>query len=442
MLLHGSRGDHKDGDNANANDNDRYLDAVEARLRRALWSFFAADALAMPSHWYYGGSRQIRQHYGPTGITDYVRPSLELPGSILNKSDLSGGGRRSFGGAGDSQTKTIIGDVICHGKQEFWHPSKQIHYHATLQAGENTLEAQLARVVMKSMVEAAAAHGGNDDDGQQHLFDADRFRNMYIDFMTTPGSHNDVYASTCHRMFFANLVYRKLPPDQCPDNDRHNVDTVDGLVLPTVVSLGVAANAAAVAASRDGDATTVEGRLEADQTWRNQVATAAVECASTTRNSRPLARAATAWGQLVGNAVLFGTVGEMPAYMAQQLGFRRMPSVQTKDSMTACYLDSAVPALLDNVVTHEHLRTSVWDALLVNANTGGENVHRGSCLGAVLGATSDEPELNPRLIEGLYDRAQLEREIDDFVDAVLLKKKRNQQQRDSELSVPAKGQEL
>lgn len=41
-------------------------------------------------------------------------------------------------------------------------------------------------------------------------------------FMTTPGSHNDVYAGTCHRMFFANFVDGK-DPKKCADNDGHNV---------------------------------------------------------------------------------------------------------------------------------------------------------------------------------------------------------------------------
>ena len=59
--------------------------------------------------------------------------------------------------------------------------------------------------------------------------DAALFRAQYVEFMTTPGSHNDAYASTCHRMFFHNLVHKKLPPEQCPDNDQHNVDTIDGL---------------------------------------------------------------------------------------------------------------------------------------------------------------------------------------------------------------------
>ena len=54
--------------------------------------------------------------------------------------------------------------------------------------------------------------------------------------MTTPGTHNDSYASTCHRMFFANLVAGK-DPSECPDNDHHNVDSMDALTLtiPVIV---------------------------------------------------------------------------------------------------------------------------------------------------------------------------------------------------------------
>jgi len=85
---------------------------------------------------------------------------------------------------------------------------------------------------MRSIVQ----HGGE--------VQADQFRKAYVDFMMTPGSHNDTYASTCHRMFFSNLKVKKLPPEECPDNDQHNVDTIDGLVLPTIASLAISARAA------------------------------------------------------------------------------------------------------------------------------------------------------------------------------------------------------
>ena len=183
--------------------------SLESRLRGALWGFFAGDALAMPTHWYYGGLPQIQRDYGRLGIQDYTAPVHNLPGSILNKSNVNGGGRGSYSTKG----KSIIGDVINHGKHHLWDPALNVHYHATLKKGENTLEAQLARVLMKSIVD----NGG--------IFQPDHFRQAYIQFMTTPDSHNDTYASTCHRMFFANLIFRKLDPKDCPDNDGHNVDT-------------------------------------------------------------------------------------------------------------------------------------------------------------------------------------------------------------------------
>merc|ERR1711972_847981 len=59
----------------------------------------------------------------------------------------------------------------------------------------------------------------------------------YVDFMTTPGTHNDAYASSYHRMFFQNRAAGK-PLHECPSNDNHNVDAIDGLVMPAVVLLG------------------------------------------------------------------------------------------------------------------------------------------------------------------------------------------------------------
>ena len=145
-------------------------------------SFFAGDALSSPTHWYYGGKRQIISDYGKE-ISDYTKPSYELYGSILNKSNLNGGGRAAYGSSAKVK-KNIIGDVILHGKANLWSPSKNIHYHATLQKGENTLEVSIARVLMKSIVA---------NDGK---FDADHFRQAYIDFMTTPEEGNSAVGCT------------------------------------------------------------------------------------------------------------------------------------------------------------------------------------------------------------------------------------------------------
>jgi len=175
---------------------------TEQRLRRALWSFFAGDALAAPTHWFYGGQSEIHHYYGPQGIDDYTKPVFELPGSVMNRSNPSGGGRCT-GKWDPDKDDVVVGTVINHGKADLWDPDRRIHYHATLKAGENTLEAQLARVLMKSIV---------DNDG---VFDADRFCKDYIKFMTTPGSHNDAYAAASHRVFFDNYYYNQFPAKEC-----------------------------------------------------------------------------------------------------------------------------------------------------------------------------------------------------------------------------------
>ncbi|CAK0909146.1 unnamed protein product [Prorocentrum cordatum] len=82
------------------------------RIRGALWGLYIGDAMAMPSHWYYGGAAQVARDYGGP-IRGYVQPRKELAGSIMNKSSTGGGGRGSDSGE-------IIGAVINHGKKQFW----------------------------------------------------------------------------------------------------------------------------------------------------------------------------------------------------------------------------------------------------------------------------------------------------------------------------------
>ena len=362
---------------------------LESRLRGALWGLFAGDALAAPTHWYYGGSHQISSDYGPGPITTYVQPVTHMAGSIMNKSNTNGGGRGSYR---KIDGVSIIGDVINHGKREYWDPTKSIHYHATLAKGENTLEVQLVRVLMKSIV----ANGGK--------FSADHFRKAYVEFMTTPGSHNDTYASTCHRMFFANLTFQKLPPEQCPDNDQHNVDTIDGLILPTITALAYAA------------------RGEVDVGAEQASQTAAV-----TRSSPVLERYSSIWTDLIDDSLHSeGSIEDALVKAAKGFGMRQTPRSNGRDEMSACYLQGSIPTLLDLIAKYTstdsdsgRTKNDAWTGLLANANVGGENVHRGSVLGAVLGARAGVENMPVELFDGLHDRDELAKEIDAFVEAVL-----------------------
>jgi len=57
-------------------------------------------------------------------------------------------------------------------------------------------------------------------------------------------------------------------------------------------------------------------------------------------------------------------------------------------------------------------------AVLANANCGGENVHRGCVLGALLGAYHGESGIPAHLKEGLHDTAALSKEIEAFKTAI------------------------
>lgn len=188
---------------------------IADRVKGALYGLLIADALAMPSHWYYGGAGQVASQYGK--ITTYVKPVTKLPGSIMSKSDTGGGGRGGFRG-------DVIGGVIFHNKKKYWAPGANYHYHQGMEAGDNTLEA----ILMRRVVNITAAAGGE--------FAPDDILADYMKFMQTPNTHNDTYCGTAHRMFFANLAGGKDPKD-CPDNDGHNVDTCDAFITAVPIAL-------------------------------------------------------------------------------------------------------------------------------------------------------------------------------------------------------------
>lgn len=162
--------------------------SINDRKKAALFGLYVGDATAMPVHWMYNLA-QLQRDYGR--ITGYVKPKDHFEGSIMNLSNTGGGGRGSD--VGD-----IIGNVINHGKKKYWGRGGNYHYHLGLDAGklsrsfmkriasniccyhkgENTLEAQLTRLLTRTIIE-------------KREYDNQYWLEKYIQFMTTPGSHND-----------------------------------------------------------------------------------------------------------------------------------------------------------------------------------------------------------------------------------------------------------
>ena len=102
----------------------------DSTSQAAYFGSLAADALAMPVHWYYDRSALARD-YGQ--VTRYLAPKNPHPGSILWRSHY--------------EALNEKGEIL-HDQAQFW-GQRDIHYHQFLRAGENTLNFQLATELVR-----------------------------------------------------------------------------------------------------------------------------------------------------------------------------------------------------------------------------------------------------------------------------------------------------
>ena len=277
--------------------------------------------------------------------------------------------------------------MINHGKHQFWGKSN-VHYHQGMAAGENTLNALCARLVTRGI----AAEKG---------YSSGRFLKDYVAFMTTPGTHNDTYAESFHRDFFANWA-TGVAPERCAGKEGHNTPTIGGFVMLPAVAFasmwrGEALMKAAVAEHL---------RLTHDSALlSSRAGVYAVLLADLARGVAPREALAAA-GKAIGL--------DLPALAAAAAG--NDAAVVGRMYSTACYITDSFPSVLYLATAHAD---SFEDAVLANTNLGGENCHRGSALGAIMGAALGESRIPARFITGLTASADIKAEIDAFVEAVI-----------------------
>ena len=305
----------------------------EDRAKGALYGAAIGDALAMPVHWYYNRGALLRD-YGT--VDEFLRPKNPHPDSILWRSRY----------VPPNQEADILHD------QAKWWGQREIHYHQFLEAGENTLTWKLANEVIASL----NARGGQDS--------AD-YLARYICYLTTPGQHRDTYLEECHRGFFANYA-KGIPPNRCAIKEKH-IGGLAGLV-PVVAwyrndrELAVTKAKDQVATTHAGEAMAEAAALIADLLWQ-------------TLNGRPLAEA----------------IAEVQSRQANR--YARHPfgkwSLKPDESIigpklsSACYLEDSVPAVIFLALKYHDCPR---EGLIANTMLGGDNVHRGILLGALLGA--------------------------------------------------------
>lgn len=331
----------------------------QKRAVAALQSMFVADSLAMPVHWYYNPMDIFRQFRG--GITGLEDAPSHHPSSIMSLHSTRQGGR---GAHQQDEQKEIVGDVILKGKREFWDQAN-VHYHQGMQAGENTLNAHCARTLMRSLI----ANDGRYDQGL--------FLEGYIDLLTAdPPQHPDTYAESYHRGFFANLEAGK-PANLC------------GAVTHDTASIGGLVTIAPLFLSERLLGTSLE-----------DVQSLCVAHLSLTHPDQHLAKVCRDYVALL-DALLFREEEEDPATLISAWS-KRSIGIQLSEIMgkihsdndvvgklfsSACYISDSWPSVLYLAYKYAD---SLEAGLLSNTNLGGDNVHRGSVLGVILGLATGE----------------------------------------------------
>lgn len=339
----------------------------------ALWGVFIADALSMPVHWYYNLAA-LRRDFGV--IKTYEAPKASHPTSIMNLASTGTGGR---GG----QAGNVVGDVILKGKKERW-GKPGMHYHHGMLAGENTLNALCCRVLVRSMT-------------AEKSYSAPAFLKDYVTFMTSPDTHNDTYAESYHRDFFSNWA-KGIEPEKCAGPEKHDTPSIGGFVtLPPVVIH-------AADLSDEEFARVIKGHL------------------FLTHKSDSLATYAQLYCTLLRDVLKGADLRSAVQATGKKLGMdvARIASRGLADSEVvggmfgmACYISDSFP----NILYLAYKYAEDFEAgVLANTNAGGENCHRGSALGALLGAAVGTRGIPDKLISGLVATKEIRSEIDSFAE--------------------------
>ncbi len=349
----------------------------------ALKNMFVADALAMPVHWFYNPA-DIEKAF-PAGITRFEAAPAVHPSSIMSLHSTQAGGR---GAQGKNRRKPeIVGDVILKGKRPFWGQPHQ-HYHQGMLAGENTLNAHCARVLMRSLT----ANSGH--------YDKRRFLDDYIDFMTAyPPRHPDTYAESYHRGFFANLESGK--PRECCAATTHDTPSIGGLV--TIPPLVFSERLRGVSLS--------------------EVKEHCLQHLHLTHPDEMLARVCAGYVQLLDDLLFRDSHQEVAEILARAaknscgLDLEALTRKSLDDRhvvgrmfSSACYITDSWPSVL--YLAYKYT-AAPKQALLANTNLGGDNVHRGIVLGVLLGLISGET------LSGWFDQLTQHYEISREINALL-----------------------
>ncbi|KAK3585651.1 hypothetical protein CHS0354_004573 [Potamilus streckersoni] len=371
------------------------ISAMSETLRKAkegaLWGAVIADALSMPVHWYYN-TDDIKHDYNGW-LTGYRAPNKHHPSSIITISAVDGSGRSGW----HEKCKPVIGSVILHDKLKYWTSEDRFtHYHQGMMSGDSTLNTIVALHVMKTIQRIDPnCHQPDREVRGEVLAD-------YVKFMTSPGSHNDTYAESYHRSFFKDWSalpeLPKSPKDLLEFAEKRYASKSKGSQDSQLVVIGALVSA-------------IPWILRNAHKNEAECAKETVEFIKLTHPVPSLIPFVDLYARLL-HAVLNGhdlrqevlkVLGhsELGGPRKREMIFKLLEKAQSypKDSEaklkayqsatemlgSACYIEGALSSMLFLAL---EFADDFQGGVLANANCGGENCHRGSALGALLGASA------------------------------------------------------
>jgi ADP-ribosylglycohydrolase len=216
----------------------------KSRIQASLYGMLVGDALAVPGHWYYSPAK-LRQEYGPEGITHMIAPhSIHAESMVQGMSyagtiDIMHDKRQYYAGNQVTSTTKLTEEEIAarrddHGNFVGATADNRVHYHASLKAGQNTVNACIARLLMRYVAKTNAPHRADN-------YQPDEFLQAFYKYMTTPPKkdkvdqvdfHNDVYMDVYLRGFFTKASQGKELKDcALSQRDTWSIGSLDGVVM-------------------------------------------------------------------------------------------------------------------------------------------------------------------------------------------------------------------
>lgn len=402
------------------------------RVKNALWGLFVADSLAMPAHWFY--SRENLQQTFQGGIRGLVdpphphpeafmvgmqyQPNLEIAKGLERPVDILGIHARFYE---TSYTELTIDRLDREGQHGNAVAAKdqRYHYHTGLKSGDNTLGADLVRVLLRSVSDCGS-------------YQPAHFLRSFVAHLTGPNRGQDPYTEIYLRRWFENYS-QGLDPRDCAESQRRvwSIGSQGGLIRPLVLSmlypnsylgLGMSIQHAQLTHRSENGVSALAvlvpllGRLLQGEEPREALRRHAGDM------SRPKLRGADMFKMYrehrgPGNIppeVMWRLHTELEEQSLDLEALSELDDEELADELgTACYTEQGVPLLL-TLAYRDHCDPE--KCLLANVNLGGDNVHRGMIQGLIAGAAGGEPPQS--WVQGLSARSEIEVEIEGFLNAL------------------------